>query len=91
MREITVGVVAPAYVNVSLWVAQERGFLERRGLVATERILGTTHGVTNALRDGGVDIALTAPEGSIVDAVAGGPLRVVGGLTDRPWRCGPAA
>ena len=84
MREITVGVVAPAYVNVPLWVAQERGFLERRGLSATERILGTTHGVTSALRDREVDIALTAPEGSIADAVAGGPLRVVAGLTDRP-------
>src|SRR4029077_18242297 len=84
MREITVGVVAPAYVNVPLWIAQERGFLERRGLRATERILGTTHGVTSALRDGEVDIALTAPEGSIADAVAGGPLRMVAGLTDRP-------
>src|SRR5256885_4819529 len=84
MREITGGVVAPAYVNVPLWIAQERGFLERRGLAAAERICGTTHGVTNALRDGEVAIALTAPEGSVADAVAGGPLRVVAGLTDRP-------
>jgi ABC-type nitrate/sulfonate/bicarbonate transport system substrate-binding protein len=84
MRAMSVGVVAPAYVNVPLWVAQQRGFLERRGLRATERVLGTTHGVTNALRDGDVDIALTAPEGSIADAVAGGPLRVVAGLIDRP-------
>jgi ABC-type nitrate/sulfonate/bicarbonate transport system substrate-binding protein len=84
MREITVGVVAPAYVNVPLWVAQQRGFLERGGLDATEKILGTTHGVTNALREGVVDIALTSPEGSITDAVAGGPLRVVAGLIDRP-------
>jgi ABC-type nitrate/sulfonate/bicarbonate transport system substrate-binding protein len=84
MREITVGVVAPAYVNVPLWVAQERGFLRRRGLSATEQILGSTHGVTSALRDGRVDVALTAPEGSIADAVAGGPLRVVAGLIDRP-------
>jgi ABC-type nitrate/sulfonate/bicarbonate transport system substrate-binding protein len=84
VREITVGVVAPAYVNVPLWVAQQRGLLERRGLRATEQILGSTHGVTNALRDGAVDIALTAPEGSIADAVAGGPLRVVAGLIDRP-------
>jgi hypothetical protein len=30
MREITVGVVAPAYVNVPLWVAQQRGFLTAR-------------------------------------------------------------
>ena len=84
MREIAVGVVAPAYVNIPLWLAQQRGFLERRGLRAAERVLGTTHGVTNALRDGEVDIALTAPEGSIADAVAGGPLRVVAGLIDRP-------
>jgi NitT/TauT family transport system substrate-binding protein len=84
MSELTVGVVAPAYVNVPLWVAQRRGFLESRGLSVAERILGTTDGVTNALRDGEVDIALTAPEGSIADAVAGGPLRVVAGLIDRP-------
>jgi ABC-type nitrate/sulfonate/bicarbonate transport system substrate-binding protein len=84
LQEITVGVVAPAYVNVPLWVAQERGFLDRRGLRATERILGTTDGVTSALRQGEVDIALTAPEGSIADAVAGGSLRVVAGLIDRP-------
>jgi ABC-type nitrate/sulfonate/bicarbonate transport system substrate-binding protein len=84
MREITVGVVAPAYVNVPLWVAQERGFLERQGLTATEQILGSTDGVTSALRDGRVDVALTAPEGSIADAVAGGPLRMVAGLIDRP-------
>src|SRR3984957_11009494 len=84
MREVTVGVVAPAYVNVPLWVAQERGFLKNRGLSATERVLGSTHGVTDALRDGTVDVALTAPEGSIADAVAGGPLRVGAGLIDRP-------
>jgi ABC-type nitrate/sulfonate/bicarbonate transport system substrate-binding protein len=84
MKELTIGVVAPAYVNVPLWVAQERGLLEQRGLRATEQILGTTHGCTQALRDGTVDIALTAPEGSIADAVAGGPLRVVAGLADRP-------
>jgi ABC-type nitrate/sulfonate/bicarbonate transport system substrate-binding protein len=84
MRAITVGVVAPAYVNLPLWVAQERGFLERRELTATEQILGSTDGVTSALRDGLVDVALTAPEGSIADAVAGGPLRVAAGLVDRP-------
>jgi ABC-type nitrate/sulfonate/bicarbonate transport system substrate-binding protein len=53
-------------------------------LRAVEQSLGSTHAVTNALRDGAVDIALTAPEGSIADAVAGGPLRVVAGLIDRP-------
>jgi ABC-type nitrate/sulfonate/bicarbonate transport system substrate-binding protein len=84
VRDMTVGVVAPAYVNLPLWVAQQRGLLERRGLRAVEQSLGSTHAVTNALREGAVDIALTAPEGSIADAVAGGPLRVVAGVIDRP-------
>src|SRR5689334_25262098 len=84
MREITVGVVAPAYVHVLLWVGEERGLLEARGLTATDRSLGATHGTAEALRNGTVDIALTAPEGSIADAVAGGPLRVVAGLIDTP-------
>ena len=30
-HEITVGVVAPAYVNLPLWVAQQRGFLTPKG------------------------------------------------------------
>ncbi len=80
MREITVGVVAPAYVNVPLWVAQQRGFLAAaEGCAATERILGTTHGVTNALRDGEVDIALS---------LAGGQHRRRGGRAARSawWR-----
>ena len=88
MRELTVGVVAPAYVNLPLWVAQERGFLERRGLRATEQILGSTHGVSSALRNGLLDVALTAPEGSVADAVAGGPLRVVAALEGPGFRIG---
>jgi len=84
MTELTVGVVAPAYVNLPLWIAQEHGLLAQRGLRATEQILGATDRVTSAVRLGTVDIGLTAPEGSIADAVAGGPLRVVAGLADRP-------
>jgi ABC-type nitrate/sulfonate/bicarbonate transport system substrate-binding protein len=83
-RQITVGVVAPAYVNVPLWVAQRRGFFGAEGLAVTSRVIGTTEGTTRALRDGGVGLALTAPEGTIADAAAGGPLRVAAGLIDRP-------
>jgi ABC-type nitrate/sulfonate/bicarbonate transport system substrate-binding protein len=84
VRQIAVGVVAPAYVNVPLWVAQHRGFLADQGLAADQRILGSTEAVTRALRAGEVDVALSSPEGSIADAAAGGPLRVVAGLADRP-------
>jgi len=83
-RELTVGVVAPAYVNVPLWVAQRHGFFDSEGLSVTSRVIGTTEGTTRAVRDGDVSLALTAPEGTIADAAAGGPLRVAAGLIDRP-------
>jgi NitT/TauT family transport system substrate-binding protein len=83
-QEITVGVVAPAYVNLPLWVAQQRGFLSSEGLSVTSRVIGTTEGTTRAVRDGDVGLALTAPEGTIADAAAGGALRVAAGLIDRP-------
>ena len=83
-REIVVGVVAPAYVNIPLWVAQQRGFFDAEGLTVTSRVIGTTEGTTRAVRDGDVGLALTAPEGTIADAAAGGPMRVAAGLIDRP-------
>ena len=36
------------------------------------------------MRDGDVGLALTAPEGTIADAAAGGPLRVAAGRINRP-------
>jgi len=84
VREIIIGHVAPAYVGVALWVAEHEGILERHGVGVTSVILGTTEGTTAALRDRTVDVAMTAPEGTIADAVAGGPLRVVAGIANKP-------
>jgi NitT/TauT family transport system substrate-binding protein len=79
-----VGIVAPAYVCAPLWIAQRLGMLERVGIRATAQICGTTDGTTEAARSGAVQLALTAPEGAIVDSMTGGRLQVVAGLTNRP-------
>ncbi len=84
MREIVIGHVAPAYVGVALWVAEHEGILGRHGLGVTNVILGSTERTTAALRDRTVDVANTAPEGTIADALAGGPLRVVAGVANKP-------
>lgn len=84
MHEIIVGHVAPTYVGVALWVAEDQGMLQRHGVGVTSVILGTTEATTDALRDHTVQVAFTAPEGSIADAVAGGPLRVIAGLANHP-------
>jgi ABC-type nitrate/sulfonate/bicarbonate transport system substrate-binding protein len=83
-EDVSVGLVAPAYVCVPLWIAQQRGLLERAGIRATVQICGTTDGTTEAARSGAVQFALTAPEGAIVDAMTGGRLLLIAGLTNRP-------
>ena len=53
-EDVSVGLVAPAYVCVPLWIAQRRGLLERVGIRATVQICGTTDGTTQAVRSGAV-------------------------------------
>jgi len=83
-EDVSVGLVAPAYVCVPLWIAQRRGSFERVGIRATAQICGTTDGTTEAARAGAVQFALTAPEGAIVDAMTGGQLLLIAGLANRP-------
>jgi ABC-type nitrate/sulfonate/bicarbonate transport system substrate-binding protein len=83
-EDVSVGLVAPAYVCAPLWIAQRRGLLERVGIRAAVEICGTTDRATEAARSGAVQFALTAPEGAIVDAMTGGGLRLIAGLTNRP-------
>lgn len=51
MREITVGVVAPAYVNRPLWVAQQRDGVIPRDLRSAS---GALAAVTRAMRSSGL-------------------------------------
>jgi NitT/TauT family transport system substrate-binding protein len=82
--DVSVGIVAPAYVCAPLWIAQRRGLLERVRIRARAEICGTTDGTTEAARSGAVQFALTAPEGAIADAMTGGRLLLIAGLTNRP-------
>jgi len=83
-QEVSFGLIAPAVVFLPLWIAERKGFLARRGVKASWTICGTTDGTTEAVRKGAVDIIMNTPEGSIADRIAGGPLRLIGGLANRP-------
>jgi NitT/TauT family transport system substrate-binding protein len=81
---VRVGLVSQAAVTLPLWIAEEEGYLAAEGLVAEYVVLGVTDRVTQALRDRTVDVALTTAEGTIADAVSGGGLRVLAGITNHP-------
>ena len=83
-QKVSFGLIAPAVLFLPLWVAEQKGFLATHGVEASWMICGTTDAATEAVRKGAVDIIMNSPEGSIADRIEGGPLRLIGGLANRP-------
>jgi len=83
MDQVTVGMVAPAFVYFPVWVATERGFFNSRGIECAIRIAGTTDGTTTALESGDTQFAMVTPEGVVGNAAKGGRLRLVAGNSNR--------
>ena len=81
LRTMRVGMVAPAVMNVPLWVADEAGEFASRGIRLETQIIGSTEGTTNALRDGAIDVAFGSPDPALVDPQM---VSVLAGLVDRP-------
>ena len=83
MQNVTVGMVAPAFIYFPVWVAQQRGFFQARDIACSIAVAGTTDGVTNALTSGDTQFAMVTPEGVVRDALKGGPLRLVAGNANK--------
>jgi NitT/TauT family transport system substrate-binding protein len=81
---VKVGTVAPGFVMLPFWIADELGFFAGEGIRTSLEICGTTDRTTDALRAGDIQIAFNSPEGAISDAMIGGLLFLVGGLANRP-------
>ncbi|MEU0272816.1 ABC transporter substrate-binding protein [Streptomyces sp. NPDC006307] len=81
---LRIGLVAEVVVCLPLWIAESEGLLAAQGLTVEHHVIGSTDGVTDALRAGEVDFALTTPEGVLMDRAAGGPLRILAGVTNHP-------
>ncbi len=78
---VRVGMVAPAVMNVPLWVADEAGGFAARGIKLETQIIGSTEGTTKALRDGGIDVAFGSTDPALVEPDV---VSVLAGLVDRP-------
>ena len=84
LYEIEIGIVVPPVIYAPVWLAEQRGFLRDEGLTVRLRSFGSTEGTTAALRDGIVPVTIGSPEGSILNALGGGDLRLVSGFVNRP-------
>ena len=84
LYEIEIGIVVPAVIYAPVWLAEQRGFLRDEGLTVRLRSFGTTEGTTAALREGTVPVTIGSPEGSILNALGGGDLRLVSQFVESP-------
>jgi ABC-type nitrate/sulfonate/bicarbonate transport system substrate-binding protein len=84
IEDIEIGVVVPSLLYAPIWIAERSGFLADEGLRVHLRSFGTTDRVTEALRDGVVSVTVGSPEGTILDALGGGDLRICGGFVNKP-------
>lgn len=81
--QLHLGIVVPAFFYVPYWAALEQGFYADAGLDVTVTAFGGIEPVTQALRDGSIQVGVGSPEHVIHDVEAGGDLRMVGGNVNR--------
>lgn len=81
---LKLGFVVPAFFYVPYWAGVEQGYYEQAGLDVDITIFGGIDPLTQALKNGEIDIGIGAPEHVIHDVEAGGPLRMIGGNVNRP-------
>jgi ABC-type nitrate/sulfonate/bicarbonate transport system substrate-binding protein len=60
-----------------VFVAEEQGLFEKRGLKIEYLRMGSVDKATTAVLEGEADLAITPPEGAVANYVKGGDLRVV--------------
>jgi len=66
------------------WIAVHRGFFKDEGLAPDLEFIASGEQINNGLRSGRIDLAIGPPDGVILDALAGGPLRIIGGNACKP-------
>lgn len=79
-RELTVVKVVGGALGFNwlpVFVAEERQLFAEQGLRVEFESVGTVDRATSAVRAGVADLAITPPEGAIVDYIAGGELRLI--------------
>ncbi|WP_062940876.1 ABC transporter substrate-binding protein (plasmid) [Rhizobium leguminosarum] len=66
-----------------VFVAEEQGLFEKRGLKIEYLRMGSVDKATTAVLEGEADLAITPPEGAVANYVRGGDLRVVASNSNR--------
>lgn len=82
-QRMTVAIVSRTVFYLPIWLAVEKGYFAEEGLDVRVEVFDNAERINAALRDGSVQLASSTPESVMIDALAGGSLRVVAGGAGR--------
>jgi len=76
---LNVAIVSRTVFYVPLWIADRHGFLKREGLETSIVVFNNAEKINEEIHSGKIQIAISTPESTIMDAYAGGSLRLIAG------------
>jgi len=76
---LRVGIVAPIFNNMPVWIGQAYGHFEREGLRVVDDVRYSIPKVTEGVLTGELEVAIGTPESAIADQESGGDLTIVAG------------
>ncbi|MBI2726307.1 MAG: ABC transporter substrate-binding protein [Polaromonas sp.] len=82
-QALKVAIVSRTVFYAPLWIAAERGFFKQAGIDAEIVVYDNAEKITEDLKKGVVQIAISTPEGVITDAYANGSLRIIAGNAEK--------
>ena len=84
MRSIVLATPSRTLFAVPYWIAEQQGFLREEGIAARLEIIGDAEEIKARLRSGEIEAAIDPADGVMLDALAGGPLRIIAGNACKP-------
>src|SRR4029079_11971712 len=81
-----VNVVTPSVVIFAIpyWIAERQGYFKDEDIAPTLDIEPNGKRITERLLSGATQFSLVGPDAVLIDATAGGPLRIVAGIVRKP-------
>ena len=80
---VRVAIISRTVFYAPLWAAQAQHLFRDQGLHIAITVFDNAELITQALKNGDIDIAISTPESVMLDATSGGPLRMVAGNAEK--------
>ena len=83
-EKIHVATPSTVIFAIPFWVADQKGYFKDENIEATLAVVPSGKEITARLMSGASQFSIVGPDASIIDAMKGGPQRIVAGIVRKP-------